>query len=85
MYYIGIDLGGTNIACGLVSVSGEILLKKSCPTGAQRPAEEIMSDMAALIESVLAEANCKKEKIAFCGIASPAISRPFWDFPSWRI
>jgi len=24
MYYIGIDLGGTNIACGLVSVSGEI-------------------------------------------------------------
>ncbi len=76
MYYIGIDLGGTNIACGLVSVSGEILVKKSCPTGASRPAEKIMADMASLIEKVLLEANCPKEKIAFCGIASPGIANP---------
>ncbi len=74
MYYIGIDLGGTNIACGLVTVSGELILKKSCPTGAGRPAEEIMADMAALIDSVLDEAEIKREKIAFCGIASPGIA-----------
>ena len=29
MYYIGIDLGGTNIATGLVNKTGEIILKKS--------------------------------------------------------
>jgi len=74
MYYIGIDLGGTNIACGLVSVSGELLVKKSCPTGAQRPADEIMSDMENLIFRVLDEANCPAQEIAFCGIAAPGIA-----------
>ncbi len=28
MYYIGIDLGGTNIVCGIVDVNGKILFKK---------------------------------------------------------
>ena len=46
MYYVGIDLGGTNIACGLVDVTGTLLTKKSCKTMANRPAEEIMADMA---------------------------------------
>ncbi len=74
MYYIGIDLGGTNIACGIVDVNGKILLKKSCKTGARRPAEEIMSDMASLVEEVIAESGLGKEKIAFLGIASPGIA-----------
>ncbi|MBR2634682.1 MAG: ROK family protein [Clostridia bacterium] len=74
MYYIGIDLGGTNIACGLVDVSGKLILKKSCKTGAQRSAEEIMADMAALVESVIRESHTEKDKIAFCGIASPGIA-----------
>ncbi|MBR2615945.1 MAG: ROK family protein [Clostridia bacterium] len=74
MYYIGIDLGGTNIACGLVDVSGKLLLKKSCKTGAHRPVEEIMSDMAGLVESVICESGVAKDKVAFCGIASPGIA-----------
>ena len=55
MYYIGIDLGGTNIVCGLVDVNGKILLKKKCKTKANRPAEEIVQDMAALCDSVIEE------------------------------
>ena len=74
MYYIGIDLGGTNIACGLVDVTGKLLLKKSCKTGAKRPAADIMADMASLVESVIKEGGLTKEKIAFCGIASPGIA-----------
>lgn len=74
MYYIGIDLGGTNIACGLVDENGALLLKKSCKTLASRPAPEIMADMAALVESVIAEFGCQKSEIAFCGIASPGIA-----------
>jgi len=31
MYYIGIDLGGTNIAVGLVNEEGKILHKDSVP------------------------------------------------------
>jgi len=74
MYSIGIDLGGTNIACGLVSEEGNILLKKSCKTGADRPADAIMADMAALVESVIAEFGCPKSEVAFVGIAAPGIA-----------
>ena len=53
MYYVGIDLGGTNIACGIVDVNGKLLLKKSCKTGADRPVDEIMTDMARLVDDVI--------------------------------
>ena len=42
--YIGVDLGGTNIAVGVVTEDGTILHKKSVPTGAQRPFTEIAAD-----------------------------------------
>jgi len=74
MYYIGIDLGGTNIACGIVDVNGKLLLKKSCKTGADRPVEDIMTDMAKLVEEVIAESGFPKEKIAFLGVAAPGIA-----------
>ena len=46
MYRIGIDLGGTNIAAGLVDEKMSLVRKKSVPTGAERPGEEIVADMA---------------------------------------
>ena len=44
MYYIGIDLGGTNIAAGIVDENGKILVKDSVPTIKERPTNEIMDD-----------------------------------------
>ena len=44
MYRIGIDLGGTNIAAGLVNEKFEIVTKDSTPTLADRPSEEIVND-----------------------------------------
>ena len=32
MFYVGVDLGGTNIAVGLVNEKGEIVAKGSTPT-----------------------------------------------------
>ena len=43
-YYVGIDLGGTNIKAGVVSEDGVIRNKKSIKTGAKRPMEEIVHD-----------------------------------------
>ena len=74
MYYVGIDLGGTNIACGIVDVNGKLLLKKSCKTGADRPVDEIMTDMARLVDDVIEESGFGKEKIAFLGVAAPGIA-----------
>ena len=36
MYYLGVDLGGTNIAIGVVDENNVIIGKASCPTLAQR-------------------------------------------------
>ena len=71
MYYIGIDLGGTNIAAGIVSEDGKILIQDSVPTKSERPAEEIVKDMAELAIKVTEEAGFKKEDINAVGIGCP--------------
>ena len=53
MYYIGIDLGGTNIAVAVVDEKGKMLYKKNTPTLAERHYSEIISDMARLCKEVV--------------------------------
>jgi glucokinase len=48
MYRIGVDLGGTNIAVGIVDENAKLLIKESTPTLAQREADLIIKDMADL-------------------------------------
>ena len=43
-YYIGIDLGGTNIVAGVVNEAYEILAKASVKTNLPRPEQEIAAD-----------------------------------------
>ena len=45
-YYIGIDLGGTNIKAGVVNENFEIIAKATTKTLCPRPAKEICDDMA---------------------------------------
>ena len=45
-YYIGIDLGGTNIVAGVVDENYQILTKASVKTNLPRPEQEIAADMA---------------------------------------
>ncbi|MBP3300967.1 MAG: ROK family protein [Clostridia bacterium] len=71
MYYIGIDLGGTNIAVGLVNQAGEIVKKTSVPTRAERPFEEIFADMADCIRKLLSETGVKESEIDSIGIGTP--------------
>ncbi len=74
MYRIGVDLGGTNIAVGLVNDDMKIQVKKSLPTGAERPAEEIVADIATLCREVCAEAGISLADVAGVGIATPGIA-----------
>ncbi len=74
MYRIGVDLGGTNIAVGLVDENYRIVLKKSVPTGAERAPEAIMDDMAALCKDVCKEAGISLSEIESAGIATPGIA-----------
>ena len=74
MYRIGIDLGGTNIAAGIVNENFEIIAKASIPTGADRPAAEIAADMAAICHTVCEKAGIAPSEIASVGIAAPGIA-----------
>ena len=71
MYRIGVDLGGTNIAVGIVSEEGAIVAKKSVKTGASRPFAEIMKDMADCILSLLADQNISLDDVVCIGIGTP--------------
>ena len=70
-YYVGIDLGGTNIKAGIVDDQGKMLNKSSIKTNADRPCEDIIKDMGNLAVQVIAEAGLKKEDISAIGIGSP--------------
>ena len=70
--YIGIDLGGTNIAVGLVDDNGKIIAKSSTPTLAQeRGYKEIVRDMAELSKKLLSENNIAESEIKGVGIGCP--------------
>lgn len=71
MYYIGIDVGGTNIKAGLVNEKGEILHRAQAPTGANRPSEEIGADIGRLAASVRDMAGLTDVDIVSCGIGMP--------------
>ena len=71
MYYLGIDLGGTNIAVGIVDEKGKILNTKSVPTKAQREDKEIIKDMADTCLSLLKEENLSLDDIEAVGVGSP--------------
>ncbi len=71
MYYIGIDLGGTNIAAGIVEEKGKIICKKSIPTLAYRPTDEIVADMAKLIGMLIEKGGISTSEIKSIGIGCP--------------
>ena len=97
MYRIGIDLGGTNIAAGIVNEKGEIVKKQSVPTNAERPAEEIAADIAKLCHGVCEESGISADDVISVGIASPGIADdatgsvvyannlPFRNFPIGKL
>lgn len=76
MYYIGIDLGGTNIAVGIVDENYKIVKKGSTPTLAHRAPELIIADMGALCMKLLDECGIDVSEVAHAGIASPGSVDP---------
>jgi glucokinase len=77
MYTIGIDLGGTHIAVGLVDENFNIVKKISAPTLAQRGPYEITKDMAALSAKVCEECGLNLLRdVKKVGIAAPGTVNP---------
>ncbi len=72
MYYIGIDLGGTNIAVGLVDEQLKLVCKDSTPTPANDPIG-IVDAMAMLCRKLVNKAEISFDEVAYAGAACPGI------------
>lgn len=70
-YYIGIDLGGTNIVAGVVNENYEIISKAKTPTNRPRSAEEICKDMAKMALEAVEKAGLKVSDIQSVGVGAP--------------
>ena len=70
-YYIGIDLGGTNIKAGVVDEDFKIIAKATCKTNLPRPAEDICKDMAEVAKQAVKEAGLTLDQIESVGIGTP--------------
>ena len=73
-YYIGIDLGGTNIVAGVVNENYQILTKASVKTNLPRPEQEIAADMAAVARQAAEEAGLSLDQIEWVGVGTPGIA-----------
>lgn len=70
MYYIGVDLGGTKLAAGVVDESGRIIAKASAPTGAHDP-ESIAANMARVAREAMREVGISSSDISGIGVGVP--------------
>ena len=76
MYRIGIDLGGTNIAVGVVDDRHQIVAEASLPAGAHRPAEQVVADMCRAVELALDKAGLTAGDCVSIGVGAPGTCDP---------
>lgn len=70
-YHFGIDLGGTNIAVGVVDSEFNIIGKASIPTGTPDTAEHIADRMAEAARLAAVDAGISLSEVESAGIGSP--------------
>ncbi len=93
-FFVGIDLGGTNIKFGVVDDRGRSLSWISIPTEVKRGPEDAARRMAAAVREVIAKAGLQPQavvRVGFgsagpldipAGIISSPVNLPGWhDFP----
>ncbi len=71
MYKIGVDLGGTNIAVGVIDADNKIIGISKRKTNTPRPAKEIFDDINLCIADAVADAGVGIDEIASIGIGTP--------------
>ena len=70
-YRLGVDLGGTNIAVGVVDEDNRIVSRVSTPTALPRPADAIVASIAEACVKAIGEAGIEREDIVSVGVGTP--------------
>lgn len=71
MYYIGMDVGGTNLAAGLVDESLHIIYRKNAPTDPGADVEAMAKQLAELAQELVTGSGVARESIAGIGLGVP--------------
>lgn len=90
-YFVGVDLGGTNLRCAVVDDSHKVLSRCQCETRAVEGADAVIGRMASGIVQAVTEASLTPADIAGAGVGIPgpinqrtgvvfsATNMPGWD------
>ena len=70
-YYIGVDLGGTNIKIGCFDADIKLIEKTSVPTGAEMGPEAVADRIVASTRELLTESGISLDDVAGVGIGTP--------------
>lgn len=71
MYRIGVDLGGTNIAVGVINDKYEIIGRGKAKTNVPRPAKEIFDDIVKCVYMAVEDAEIDISEVESIGIGTP--------------
>lgn len=72
-YYIGIDLGGTNIKAMIMNGKFQVISKNSLSTPQQKPSEETFAAIINLVESMINESAICIDNVLGIGIGIPGL------------
>ncbi len=73
MYYLGIDIGGTNLSVGVVDENYNVIGRGSRRSHVPRPIEEFCDDIAAAALDAIADAGLTISDFENCGIGCPGV------------
>lgn len=73
MYYIGVDVGGTNLVAGLVDEQGNLLGKVSHPVDRDLSAEQLCGEIARLAKKVCRMEKLDDRRIEAVGVGIPGL------------
>ena len=70
-YYIGVDLGGTNIKAGMVTEEPKVIVKTSIPTEREGGPDHVLDRICQAIENVRKRSGLSKDLIGGVTVGSP--------------
>jgi len=75
-YWAGVDLGGTNIVCGILNDAGRLIASGTMPTEASGGFDHVMDRIERLVEDVRIKSGIGNDQLNAAGIGTPGLIDP---------
>lgn len=75
-HYVGVDMGGTNIVCGLLDNELNLIDKVKKPTGAANGVDYVLGLIASMIDELLERQHLARSDLGAVGMGNPGFVDP---------